>query len=190
MANTAAEVVGNNNSSGNQVSGSNSSKPTKYPSLFYSPDYQQLFNKEIKEITMELLQTAESALSSFDYKTIQTLQDSGPLVQYDDFGKIISITPREEKGLVLPQTNPDIANNIFELSELVVSPIKDALQIRPNIAYSSILSNYGYYRSGPDIVKYKPGYSASGSPYYDLEVSVTDPDSVVLYNIYIIEEVE
>lgn len=183
VTNTTATATGASNTSA-------AAKPTKYPQLFYSPDYQQLFNKEIQEITMELLQTAEVALSSFDYKTIQSIQDATQTVQYDNFGKVLSISNKDEIQLVTPQTDPSIANDIYDVAELVIIPVKNSLQIKPETAYSTILSNYGYHGSGPNIIKYKPGYRADGIPYYDLEIPVTDPDGVIGYNIYMIEEVE
>lgn len=183
------EVV-EDNSTPKTSSKSNSTKPIKYPNLFYSPDYQQLFNKEIKEITMELLQTAEVALSSFDYKTINTVADFNPSIQYDNFGNVLSTEQKDEQNFVSSQTDPDKANDAFNLSELVIIPVKNDIQQKPGTSYSSILSSFGYHSSGPDIVKYRPGYSGSGSPYYDLEVSVTEPDGLVRYNIYIIEEVD
>lgn len=186
----AIDVTGGAAKATNQTTASNSAKSVQYPQLFYSPDYQQLFNKEIQEITMELLQTAEVALSSFDYKTINNIQDSSVTVQYDNFGKVLSISNKEDTVLVTPQTDPKIANDIYDMAELVVVPIKNSLQIKPGIEYSTILSNYGYYASGPNVAKYKPGYRADGSPYYDLEIPVTDPDGVIGYNIYMIEEVE
>ena len=187
---TAIDVTGRAAKATNQTTASNSAKSVQYPQLFYSPDYQQLFNREIQEITMELLQTAEVALSSFDYKTINSIQDSTETVQYDNFGKVLSVSSKEDTILVTPQTDPKIAHDIYDVADLVVIPVKNSLQIKPGTNYSTILANYGRYTSGPNITKYKPGYRADGSPYYDLEVPVTDPDGVIGYNIYMIEEVE
>lgn len=184
----AKDVVDNGNNTKKQTGKSKSKKPTKFPNLFYSPDYQQLFNKEIEEMTMELLQIAEVALSSYDYRTIDFVTDFNPRIEYDNFGQIVSTFARDSFLPYLPQTTVEQANILHDMASLVISPVKDALQLSPETKYSDILKNYGYYGSGADIIQYKPGYRADGTPYYDLEIAVIDPDGVIGYNIYKIEE--
>lgn len=185
----AIDAFSGNASATNNISGSEAITPTKYPQLFYSPDYKQLFNKEIKEITMELLQVAEVALSSFDYRTINSIADFSNKISYDNFGNVLSRSNMYAGPIINQTIDSFLSNSIQQINTLIVSPIKDLLQIKPNKTYSSILENYGYHRSGPDIIKYLPGYKGT-QPYYDLELNVGDIDGVIGYNIHMVQEVE
>lgn len=191
MAN-ANDVTGNNASADANTSESKNTKPIKYPQLFYSPDYQQLFNKEIEEMTLELLQTAELILSTYDYKTIGYLNDNSPILSYDNFGKLVSRTEKDSVQILSHQVNPAVADKTYSILETTISPIKESICVRPNSNYSSLIQNFGHHgtTTGPNIIKYRPGYRPNGDAYYDLELNVTDVDGVIGYNIYMIEEVE
>lgn len=185
----ANDVVGNNNSSDSSTSKSNSSKAVKYPELFYSPDYKQIFNSEIEEISLELLQSAETILTNFNFKTIDSVDESRPVASYDSFGIVTGLESKEPQDY---KNIPDIgqAENLYNISDLVVIPIRNAIEKNPNNTHATVLSNFGYHSSGPDIIQYKPGYLADGTPYYDLEVSPSNISGILGYNIYMIEEVE
>lgn len=187
---SASDTVNSNASSTKTTTKSSSTKPTRYANLFYSPDYQQLFQKEIEDISLEILETAEMALSSFDYRTIEYIQPANSPVFYDDFGKMTSITSIIDTPSINSQTVPFFADKAYNINDVVISKIRDSVEIRPDIEYSSILLNYGYHSLSPDIIPYRAGYRADGSAYYDLEISIPNVGGVVGYNIYMIEEVD
>lgn len=188
MAN-ASETV-DSQASATALSKSNNLKATKFPNLFYSPDYKELFNKEIEEITLELLETAELVLTNFDYKTIEGIGDYRPSVSYDEFDSITSVELSESDNITVPQTTLEQSDITYNIAATTISPIKYSIQSLPGISYSSILSNYGYHSSGPNNIKNYAGYRSNGQAYYDLEIPVLDVDGVIGYNIYMIEEVE
>ena len=185
----ANDVVKDGSSSKDTTSKSSSSKPVKYPELFYSPDYKQIFNSEIEEISLELLQSAETILTNFNFKTIDSVSESRPVASYDSFGVITGLEskePQEYKNI------PDIgqSENMYNISDLVIIPIRNSIEKNPNNTHATILSNFGSHSSGPDIEQYRPGYLDDGTPYYDLEISPSNIGGILGYNIYMIEEVE
>lgn len=167
----------------------NNTKPVKYPKLWYSPDYKKIYDAEIEQLNLLLLETADMMLSNFDYRTIDSLaENANPTIssQNDEFRVINYSEPTQN---VAPhQTSPFDANKIYSIVSRSITPLRQALDESRNTDYQSILHSFGYSNKSNGFLRYRPYYSQNGTAYYDLSINIPDCNIVTGYKIYLIEE--
>ena len=163
-----------------------SSKASPGKKLFYSPDYQTIYKKEIDEINLQLLNTAEMVLSNYDYRTIDSVNDSIVSISQNADGEFeIDFNPPEPT--IFGAVSPSISNTIFGISEKVVSIIEGKLN--NTLSYLSVLINYGKPDATTKLPSGLPTYDKSGKPTYDLYLTgINDSNGVIGYNIYMVKE--
>lgn len=164
-------------------------KPVKYPKLWYSPDYKKIYDAEIKQINLLLLETADMMLSNFDYTTIDYVPENmNPTISSEN-DENRAINYAEPPADIAPhQTNPFIANKTYEVVDNSLTPLRQNLDETRNSNYRNILSAFGYSSKSGGFNQYRPYYSSNGTAYYDLSINIPDTDIVTGYKIYLIEE--
>lgn len=167
----------------------NNTKPVKYPKLWYSPDYKKIYDAEIEQINLMLLETADMMLSNFDYKTIDSLAENhNPMISYQDDATRQIDYAEPVPNVATHQTDVFTANKIYEIVSRVIIPIRQGLDESRNTDYQEILYNFGYHNKKDGFIRYRPYYGSNGTAYYDLSISIPDISVVSKYKIYLIEE--
>jgi hypothetical protein len=155
--------------------------------IFYSPNYKTLYDEFFKEVSLEILNTAEMVLSNFDYQTIDLVDSVSPATYQNTDGSF-SINFRDVPPTVIASTDSSTANMIYAINDTTVRDIDDKLNNPLSDVYSDVLNYFGKHSSSGTFVKYLPKYDEDGKPYYDLQIPTVDISGVLGYNIYMVEE--
>lgn len=157
--------------------------------LFYSPDYKATYEEEIQEMNLNLLSLAETALSNYDFQTIDTINETSNTVIYNQDGSVAGFDYADFSSITNHQTGTSISSKTYSISDNTISEIYTALNEKINTVYSNFISKFGHTKNGQTVTTTSfPGYDKNGNPYYDLEINVTDSPGVIRYNIYMVEE--
>jgi hypothetical protein len=159
-------------------------KASKKNTLFYSPDYKVLYDKIFSDISLDLLNTAEMVLSNFDYQTIDLVDETSSFVYQNSEGDY-EVDFTEYPPNIVGSVSASTANLIYDISDKVLSYIENELN---SDEYLNSLKYFGKNDSTGSFIKYTPSYDENGIPKYNLEISVDNSNSVIGYNIFMIQE--
>lgn len=178
--------MANNNK---KLPAASAAKPLPSIKLFYSPDYKTLYETEIREMNLALLNLTDVMLTNYDYKSIDFIPSDSPNIKYDDSGAVVDYSYLEESSTTRHQSSPSVAEKIYGISDGSIDVIRAVLDIKPDSDYKDFLECFGNYKEGGQVItKNLPGYKKDGSPYYDFELTISDYDLVTEFEIYLVEE--
>lgn len=163
--------------------------PAKLSKLWYSKDYNVLYDTEVKRISLQTLAMPELVLSNYDWETIDYVPDTvGRIIMAN--GEVTSYTYATDKQIIKTSVNPQISEMIYKMQNTSFAPIIQSLDFVRS-GFETYLQNFGHYikrSQNKGITQYFPGYYQNGEPYYDIEVTFEDIGEVTGYTIYLVEE--
>ncbi len=164
-------------------------KPTANPKIWHSADYQEIFTKDLEAMTIMLLGTAENALSTYDYRTIQYLSGVSSPNPTERSGRQIEVEYPEEESLTNPTFSPGFVNSANDFTEKTIKDIESKIRESVSGDYIEFLKLFGSIPSGTtSFTRYLPSYNKNGQAKYNVSLEVVDSDFIIGYNVYIVEE--